>query len=242
MFVEWEGVGLDKWWLRIILIISGVPIAVIINAFRIATLGILSLEGQDYMVGQFHSFIGLVWMIPTFGLYMLTLWFLQPLSENADGSSTGGVGSSEQRKIHSTRFDRRVVMACCGTMFLLVIGGAGLRIGMNALDRYLIKEPVPPRTALASLGVPLAAAQSNRDTLFQSAVVEMMEQLTVKCSTGEGNGTKFVQSKCNVEPESSQLHGPKAEHKLGPRSLEWDMAMFLGRVGRELKKSGGRMA
>ena len=168
-------VGLDKWWLRIILIASGVPIAVIINAFRIATLGVLSLEGQDYMVGQFHSFIGLVWMIPTFGLYMLALWFLQPLSENADGSSTGGVGSSEERKIHPARFDRRVVMACGGTIFLLVIGGTGLRIGMDALDRYLIKEAVPPRTPLASLPNKLGRWEKfGEDAVFTDTVLEVL--------------------------------------------------------------------
>ncbi|MCH2160680.1 MAG: exosortase/archaeosortase family protein [Phycisphaerales bacterium] len=144
-------VGLDKWWLRIILILIGIPIAIIINAFRIATLGILSLHDQDYMVGQFHSFVGLVWMIPTFALYMLMLWFLQPLSENEDGSSRGGVGSSEHREVHPPRFDRKILGATISVIVVLIIGGTGLRAAMDALDRHLIKEAVPPRFALTSL-------------------------------------------------------------------------------------------
>ena len=168
-------VGLDKWWLRILLILIGIPIAIIINAFRIATLGILSLHGQDYMVGQFHSFVGLVWMIPTFGLYMLMLWFLQPLSENEDGSSKGGVGSSEYREIKPPRFDRKIVGTTIAVVATLVIGGSGLRAAMHALDRHLVKEPVPPRVPLASLPSTIGRwKQVGEDAVFSDTVLEVL--------------------------------------------------------------------
>ena len=168
-------VGLDKWWLRITLILIGIPIAIIINAFRIATLGILSLQGQDYMVGQFHSFIGLVWMIPTCGLYMLMLWFLQPLSENEDGSSTGGVGSSEHREVNPPRFNRKILGTTIAAIIALVIGGSGLRAAMHALDRHLVKESVPPRVPLASLPSTIGRwKQVGEDAVFTDTVLEVL--------------------------------------------------------------------
>lgn len=168
-------VGLDKWWLRILLVLLGIPIAIVINGFRIATLGILSMQGKDYMVGEFHSFVGLLWMIPTFGLFMLMLWFLQPLSENEDGSTSDSVGSSEHRKVNSPRFDRKIFFALGSVLVLLVAGGYTLRTAMSALDRHLVKEAVPPRISLSSIPTTIGRwKQIGEDAVFSDTIVEVL--------------------------------------------------------------------
>ena len=168
-------VGLDKWWLRIVLVLLGIPIAIVINAFRIATLGVLSLQGKDYMVGEFHSFVGLVWMIPTFGLFMLMLWFLQPLSENEDGSTSDAVGSSEHRDIQPPRFDRKIFFAMGAVFAVLLVGGYGLRTAMSALDRHLVKESVPPRTSISAIPNTIGRwEQVGEDAIFSDTVLEVL--------------------------------------------------------------------
>ena len=168
-------IGLDRWWLRILLVSLGIPIAIVINGFRIATLGVLSMQGQEYIIGQFHSLVGLVWMIPTFGLYMLMLWFLEPLGENADGGATKAVGSSENRVVNTPRFDPRSTKLLTLVILILAVGGYGLRSGMAFLDRHLIKESVPPRMTLDSIPTQIGNwTQYGEDIVFSDTLIEVL--------------------------------------------------------------------
>lgn len=63
-------VGLKFWWQRILLIGLGVPVAVIVNVLRVATLGVLSLWDPGFSSGQFHTFIGFVWLVPAFMCFL----------------------------------------------------------------------------------------------------------------------------------------------------------------------------
>ncbi len=63
-------VGLKFWWQRILLIGLGVPVAVIVNVLRVATLGVLSLWDPGFSSGQFHTLIGFVWLVPAFMCFL----------------------------------------------------------------------------------------------------------------------------------------------------------------------------
>jgi exosortase len=67
--------------------ISGVPVAIGVNVLRVFTLGILSLYDANFAAGDFHSFIGLVWLVPALVLYLGIMWFLRNLFvESADAA------------------------------------------------------------------------------------------------------------------------------------------------------------
>ncbi len=74
-------VGLDRWWQRVALVVMGVPIAIAVNIVRVATLGMLSLGNINLIEGEFHHFIGMVWLVPAFLMYLAVQWCLQVLSE-----------------------------------------------------------------------------------------------------------------------------------------------------------------
>lgn len=63
-------VGLQAWWQRILLILLGVPVAIFVNMLRVATLGVLSLWDVGFAGGQFHAFIGFVWLLPAFMVFL----------------------------------------------------------------------------------------------------------------------------------------------------------------------------
>lgn len=62
--------GLSRWWQRVLLVLFAVPTAIIVNIMRVITLSMLSILDVGFAAGDFHSFIGLVWLVPAFFLYL----------------------------------------------------------------------------------------------------------------------------------------------------------------------------
>jgi len=71
--------GLPRFWQRAALVAAGVPVAIGVNVLRVYTLGILSLFDANFAAGDFHSFVGLVWLVPALLLYLGIMWFLRNL-------------------------------------------------------------------------------------------------------------------------------------------------------------------
>ncbi len=85
--------GLRHWWQRIALVARGIPTAIFVNILRVATLAVLSLFDTDFAAGEFHTFIGLLWLVPAFLIYLGIMWTLRQLvvEDDAQASSPGAV-------------------------------------------------------------------------------------------------------------------------------------------------------
>ncbi len=64
-------------WKRLVLVLLGVPVAIGVNVLRVVTLGLGSLYDVSFAQGDFHTFIGLIWLVPAFLLYLLMMWILE---------------------------------------------------------------------------------------------------------------------------------------------------------------------
>jgi exosortase len=73
--------GLDRWWQRTILVLMAIPVALAVNILRVATLGVLSLRDINMVQGEFHHFVGMVWLIPGFIMFLGIQWALRVLGE-----------------------------------------------------------------------------------------------------------------------------------------------------------------
>lgn len=83
--------GLPKVWQRVALVAAGFPVAIGVNMLRVYTLGVLSLWDAGFAAGDFHSFIGLVWLVPALFLYLGVMWLLRNIFiEDADAGRAGG--------------------------------------------------------------------------------------------------------------------------------------------------------
>ena len=169
-------VGLDRWWLRLILITAGIPIAIFINVLRICTLGILGMNGEDFMFGEFHSLVGLLWMIPTFGLFMLLMWFLRPLDEDENGARLRrGAGSAETRKTAESKFHPRVLPVGICIAALLLGGGAIVNAAIEELGIHLVKKQVAPRSPLTELPARIGDwTKYGEDQVFADTLIEVL--------------------------------------------------------------------
>jgi exosortase len=76
--------GLDHWWQRIFMIVLAVPVAVFVNMLRVATLGVLALWDMELTTGEFHQFVGFIWLVPAFVAYMGIMWVIRRLVVDED--------------------------------------------------------------------------------------------------------------------------------------------------------------
>jgi exosortase len=71
---------------RTLMVLSAVPVAVAVNILRIVTLGILSLADANFASGEFHHFVGLVWMLPGLLLFLGVQWVINNLIVDERGA------------------------------------------------------------------------------------------------------------------------------------------------------------
>jgi len=70
---------LRRLWQQVVFVLLGIPTAIFVNILRVATLAVLSLFDTDFAAGDFHTFIGLLWLVPAFLMYLGLLWILRHL-------------------------------------------------------------------------------------------------------------------------------------------------------------------
>jgi exosortase len=85
--------GFRRWWQRITLVLLGIPTAIAVNVLRVTTLAILILYDADFAAGDFHTFIGLLWLVPAFLMYLGLMWVLRHLViDEPAAAAAGGPG------------------------------------------------------------------------------------------------------------------------------------------------------
>jgi exosortase/archaeosortase family protein len=80
--------GLTTWWQRTALVLAGIPISLFVNILRVTSLGLLSIIDPNLSAGEFHSMIGLVWLVPAFLLFLGAMWVIRNLIID-EGSGAG---------------------------------------------------------------------------------------------------------------------------------------------------------
>ncbi|MHC4347731.1 MAG: exosortase/archaeosortase family protein [Planctomycetota bacterium] len=93
--------GFKRTWQRITLVLLGIPTAIVVNVLRVTTLAILALYDADFAAGDFHTFIGLLWLIPAFLMYLGLMWVLRHIVVEepavAAAPQAGAAGGAERR-------------------------------------------------------------------------------------------------------------------------------------------------
>jgi exosortase len=92
--------GFKRWWQRVVLVLLGIPTAIAVNILRVVTLSILILFDTDFAAGEFHTFIGLLWLVPAFLMYLGLMWILRHIvvEEPAGPVPQAGVAAGDDRR------------------------------------------------------------------------------------------------------------------------------------------------
>lgn len=71
--------GLRRFWQQALLVLLAVPTALFVNVLRVVSLAILALYDIDLAAGEFHSLIGLLWLVPALLIYLGLMWVIRRL-------------------------------------------------------------------------------------------------------------------------------------------------------------------
>jgi exosortase len=80
--------GLRHPWQRVLLVLLGVPTAIVVNILRVCTLGVLTLLDSGFAAGDFHSFIGLLWLVPALFIFLGLMWIIRHLVIEEDAPAS----------------------------------------------------------------------------------------------------------------------------------------------------------
>jgi exosortase len=90
-------------WQRIILVLMAVPTAIFVNVLRVVTLALLSFIDVNFAAGDFHTFVGLVWLLPAFLIYLGCMWVVTNIViEEEETATSAASGQSTPRKAASS--------------------------------------------------------------------------------------------------------------------------------------------
>jgi exosortase len=140
---------LKRNWQRAIVVLMGVPIAVGVNVLRVVTLSVLALFDSDFAAGDFHTFIGLVWLVPAFAIFLGVIWIVRNLVKDlpAPGAAPSVTTAVPVAAPHAM-FDRSAKVALVLACLALAASASGFYVAMRALDVHLQKKPVALRRQL----------------------------------------------------------------------------------------------
>jgi len=81
------------WWQRVLLVAFCIPVAIVVNVLRVATIGIMATFDRSWASGDAHVFLGTVWLVPAVAIYLGLAWIVEHLvivDEGAPAASDGG--------------------------------------------------------------------------------------------------------------------------------------------------------
>lgn len=81
-------VNLSIAWQRIALVLCAVPVALAVNVLRVTSLGILSLFDANLAQGEFHHFVGVLWLLPGLAMFLGVVWVLRRMVVDESDSGT----------------------------------------------------------------------------------------------------------------------------------------------------------
>jgi exosortase/archaeosortase family protein len=157
-------------WQQIILVVLAIPTAVFINILRVMTLGLLSIADSGFAAGDFHTFVGTLWLIPAFLIYLGIVWVLKNLVIEEDDDI-----EDEEPIKHTIRFTGSAVSGFIVAVVLLSSAAVAFQFGVYSLNVYLHKEAVYPRKNFALLPMQIDGwKRAGDDTRFDAAGVEAL--------------------------------------------------------------------
>ncbi|MCA9295659.1 MAG: exosortase, partial [Phycisphaerales bacterium] len=161
-------IGLRRTWQRVLLVLLAVPTAIFVNILRVTTLALLTKIDPALAQGDVHTFIGMLWLIPAFFIYLGIQWVIKKLVIEDKAS----VPSREPTVVRNP-FDSRSRLALIVSVVTIVLCAGGSALAVRQLNIVLQKSPVAMREPFQTIPRQLGGWEAQgKDELLGKAIVE----------------------------------------------------------------------
>lgn len=163
------------WWQRVALVLLAVPVALLMNVARVATLGVLTLKDPELARGQAHMFVGTLLLVPAFLLYMGLVWALnRTVSEPAEkGPKPPGLKDLWQPG--AVRWDALARAGFVVPLAVLVSSAAAVPAAVRLMGVHLKKEAIQAAGDRRVQAIPTETeswVRAGKDTIESPEMVE----------------------------------------------------------------------
>jgi len=137
------------WWQRIIMLVMAVPIALAVNIGRVTAIGVIALYDTEKAQGDFHTFVGMLMLVPAFLLFLALGWVLdriivtdpdaparEPQPRQAPPPREAGQPAGGPHILRGVLVGVGMVVAVGGLYWLLTIV-APISAGIDAIGRVI---------------------------------------------------------------------------------------------------------
>jgi len=221
-------------WRPALLILITVPVAVFVNILRVMTLGLLSIADTGFSSGDFHTFIGTLWLIPAFLIYLGIVWILKNIIIEDDIEE-------EEHAQEKIRFENPPASGFVISVVLLAISAVAFQIGAQQLNVIMHKDSVHPRKIFSLIPQEVGGwKREGNDSRFDAAAVEALGtdvylsrvylkrdrtmphiQLHIAYYTGQVDAVPHVPDRCMVAGGFEPLTPEPITFQLDIDQSEW---------------------
>jgi len=159
--------GLPRLWQRVVLVLLGLPIAIVVNILRITMQGVLDTYDAGFSVGAAHSTISMLWLIPALLLYLFFMWVLEPFAPEDDSEEPDPVDTIRVAPGTPAMFGMLIAV--------LALAAISVQVAAMATGFRSIKESAPLRISLDALPASLNDwTRFGDDVVYNDTVVEVL--------------------------------------------------------------------
>ena len=216
------------WWKRGLLVLSTIPIAVLVNSLRIASVGVLyPVWGPKVAEGFFHDFSGWFIFMLTVGFLMFFMWVLKklpprrpkPAKDSVDSSgkefaaasyAAGGVNDAQSKKGGNQlpAESSAILRDLAAPKF--IAAGCLLAVTLAISLGVEFHEKLPMNRPLSEFPVSSGGWQGKRVSMEQKFIdtLDLSDYVIIDYQNGDGRAINFYVAYYQSQRKGESIHSP----------------------------------
>jgi exosortase D (VPLPA-CTERM-specific) len=212
----------DRFWKRAVLFLSSIPVAILVNSFRIAMTGVLSgFFGPAVAEGFFHGFSGWLIFLFTLGILVAEMWVLKRIwkigTEEKNGTDTVAVGVAAKNgtDTHLPAVNRNQSLFSLGNQslfsrqFLFSILILGVTLGISLGVEF--REKIPIKQALSGFPTQVGQWTGTSEPMEQQYIdaLQFSDYVIMNYQDRQGRSVNFYTAYYESQRKGESIHSPE---------------------------------
>lgn len=195
----------DRMWKRLVIVASAIPVSIVTNSLRIASVGILyQFWGPSVAEGFFHDFSGWFIFMFSLGILLVEMWILRRIHPVAPVSADFAAESAASVKSREGSSTGRLVPVPMMVAALLLGASLLAAHGIEFREKVLLKQP------FATFPEQLAEWNGSRQQLEQEYLdaLDLSDYVIINYRNAVGRQVSFYTAYNASQREGKSSHSP----------------------------------